>query len=103
MNKLEYQKVYHEAYSSFIRMMDKELDNAGCKYADQYANRILSEKEKEKEKGQYPFQEGDDYWTIEGGGVVWSCWDYVSEALHDKNPNQVYYKSREEAVKQLNK
>lgn len=43
MNELEYQKLYHEAYSSFIRMMDKELDNAGCKYADQYANRILSE------------------------------------------------------------
>lgn len=45
MNELEYQKVYHEAYSSFIRMMDKELDNAGCKYADQHANRILNEKE----------------------------------------------------------
>ena len=43
MNELEYQKVYHEAYSSFVRMMDKELDNISCKYADQYANRILSE------------------------------------------------------------
>lgn len=45
MNELEYEKAYHEAYSSFIRMMDKELDNAGCKYAEQYTNRVLSEKE----------------------------------------------------------
>ena len=97
MNELEYEKVYHEAYSSFIRLMDKELDNAGCKYADQYANRVLSE----KEKGQYPFQEGDDYWTIEKGRVVWSCWDDISEQMHDENPNQVYYKSESEATKQI--
>ena len=43
MNELEYQKVYHEAYSSFIKMMDKNLDNAGCKYAEQYANRVINE------------------------------------------------------------
>tara|TARA_B100001063_G_C16680736_1_gene511599 strand:- start:419 stop:730 length:312 start_codon:yes stop_codon:yes gene_type:complete len=101
MNELEYEKAYHDAYSSFIRMMDKELDNAGCKYAEQYTNRVLSEKE--KEKGQYPFQEGDDYWTIEKGRVVWSCWDDISEQMHDENPNKAYYKSQREAVKQLNK
>lgn len=52
---------------------------------------------------QYPFQEGDDYWTIEKGRVVWSCWDDISEQIHDDNPNKVYYKSQREAVKQLNK
>lgn len=52
---------------------------------------------------QYPFQEGDDYWTIEKGRVVWSCWDDISEQIHDENPNKVYYKSQREAVKQLNK
>ena len=56
-----------------------------------------------KEKEQYPFQEGDDYWTIEKGRVVWSCWDDISEQMHDENPNKVYYKSQREAVKQLNK
>ena len=34
----------------------------------------------------YPFNEGDDYWTIEDGDVVWSCWDSVSEELFGKNP-----------------
>ena len=44
-------------------------------------------------KNKYPFNEGDDYWTIENGEVVWSCWDDISEQMHDENPNQVYYKS----------
>ena len=64
----------------------------------------IMEQEFEKKynlKPHYPLEEGDDYWTIGGAGVVGSCWDDISEALHDKNPNQVYYKSREEAVKQL--
>ena len=52
---------------------------------------------------QYPFQEGDDYWTIEKGRVVWSCWDDISEQIHDDNPNKAYYKSQRDAVKQLNK
>ena len=31
---------------------------------------------------EFPFNEGDDYWTIENGEVIWSCWDDVSEELH---------------------
>tara|TARA_Y100000004_G_scaffold42293_1_gene46244 strand:+ start:223 stop:696 length:474 start_codon:yes stop_codon:yes gene_type:complete len=50
-------------------------------------------KEEESRQSRYPFNEGDDYWTIEDGRVVWSCWDWVSEQMHDENPNQVYYKS----------
>ena len=50
-------------------------------------------KEEESRRSRYPFNEGDDYWTIEDGRVVWSCWDWVSEQMHDENPNQVYYKS----------
>jgi len=40
MNELEYQKVYHDAYSSFIKVMDKELDNAGKMYAEKYASNV---------------------------------------------------------------
>jgi len=53
----------------------------------------MLEKEEESRRSRYPFEEGDDYWTIEDGRVVWSCWDWVSEQMHDENPNQVYYKS----------
>ena len=53
----------------------------------------IIEEEERARRSRYPFEEGDDYWTIENGRVVWSCWDWVSEQMHDENPNQVYYKS----------
>lgn len=40
----------------------------------------------------YPFNEGDDYWTVEDSGeLIWSCWDEQSEEIHDANPNRIYY------------
>ena len=48
-------------------------------------------------KKKYPFNEGDDYYTIEDGQVVWSCWDQISEELFDENPNQKYYSTKSEA------
>ena len=70
---------------------------------------------------KYPFNEGDTYFTLEGitfkelmplnsNGenpyifkVVESCWDETSEEMHDENPNEPYFKTREdaEAVSQL--
>lgn len=29
----------------------------------------------------FPFKEGDDYWTVEDGKPIWSCWDDQSEEL----------------------
>ena len=55
-----------------------------------------------KEK-TYPFNEGDDYWTIEGGVVVHSYWDEESEEMYDENPNTKYFNSREEAHEFLTK
>ena len=64
---------------------------------------------------KYPFNEGDTYYTLEGikfkelmllngNGedpyifeVVESVWDDVSEEMHDEEPNQLYFKTREEA------
>lgn len=50
----------------------------------------------------YPFSEGDDYWTIENGKVVWSCWDNVSEELFRENPDKEYFETEEEAKNSLN-
>ena len=48
----------------------------------------------------YPFSEGDDYWTIEGEGenaeVVWSCWDDISEEIYD--PSKEYYATEHAAT-----
>jgi len=63
----------------------------------------MLEKEEESRRARYPFEEGDDYWTIENGRVVWSCWDDISEQMHDENPNQVYYKSLVDAKDALQK
>jgi hypothetical protein len=60
---------------------------------------------KRKELMNYPFEEGDDYWTIENGNITWSCWDYISEELHDKEPNKMYFTTEQHAhdyLKQLN-
>lgn len=45
-----------------------------------------------KEK-KYPFNEGDTYYTLENNIWVESCWDCVSEEMHDENPNKKYYKA----------
>lgn len=40
---------------------------------------------------EYPFKEGDTYFTIENDTVVESCWDDVSEELH--TPDKIYFKT----------
>lgn len=50
-------------------------------------------------KGGYPFKEGDDYWTIEDGVVVYSCWDEQSEEMF--NPYKIYFTSESDANKYL--
>jgi hypothetical protein len=82
---------------------------------------INVKKIKDKRNGVvYPFDEGDDYWTIEEMmdygeykllvnnnenperyKVVWSCWDYESEQMHDENPNQEYFMSEKSAIQKL--
>ena len=40
---------------------------------------------------KYPYNDGDDYWTVENGVLECSCWDEVSEEIFDENPNRIYY------------
>jgi hypothetical protein len=47
----------------------------------------------------YPFSEGDDYYTIEDGDIVHSCWDDVSEELY--TPDRKYFATEEEAQRYL--
>ena len=50
-----------------------------------------------KQYNPYPFNEGDDYWVVEGGKLIWSCWDDTSMEMHDENPNRKYF-TEEEAI-----
>ena len=57
----------------------------------------MEKNNKENKEREYPFNEGDDYYTIEDGEVIWSCWDDISEELHNDNPNKQYFKTKKEA------
>ena len=50
----------------------------------------------------YPYKEGDIYYTIEDNRVVRSCWDDMSEEMYDDNPKQEYFDTWEEAIEQFN-
>lgn len=49
----------------------------------------------------FPFKEGDDYWIIEDGEVVYSIWDDVSEELYRQNSNQIYFENERRAKNYL--
>jgi|TARA_B110000093_G_scaffold146113_1_gene158222 hypothetical protein len=61
-----------------------------------YMNRVVRIKD-EEQGNVYPFMEGDDYWTIEDGKIIWSCWDDVSEDIFRGNPYKNYFESEAEA------
>jgi hypothetical protein len=50
------------------------------------------------ENKKYPFQEGDDYYTINGNNIIQSCWDDQSEELFDENPNSLLFTTLNEAI-----
>ena len=57
----------------------------------------------EKDNYSFPFSEGDDYWVIEVGQIIWSCWDEESEEMHDENPDRTYYTTKQQAINAYNK
>ena len=44
---------------------------------------------------EYPYNEGDVYYTIEDGTIIESVWDDVSEEIFDTD--KVYYDTLQEA------
>jgi hypothetical protein len=46
----------------------------------------------------YPYDEGDVYFTIENGVIYLSIWDNISEEIHDENPYQNYYSNLDEVL-----
>tara|TARA_R110002167_G_scaffold206622_1_gene410627 strand:- start:97 stop:507 length:411 start_codon:yes stop_codon:yes gene_type:complete len=98
-----------DEYSNFFSFQLR--DNAGNKTHFFSVNPEQFEKIVTILKGkEYPFTEGDTYWTIEelaghrnldGSRVIAvseSCWDDQSEEIHDQDPNKIYYQSKKHAA-----
>jgi len=86
--------IIDDVWVSMVEFLPRLARMSKQEVADNVRNVIdMLEREEESRRARYPFEEGDDYWTIERGRVVWSCWDDISEQMHDENPNKVYYKS----------
>jgi len=66
---------------------------------DEVGNAVESIKDVVKKLSPYPYDEGDDYWTIEDSQVIWSCWDEQSEDMHDENPTKKYFNTDIDAVR----
>ena len=58
---------------------------------------------KEQVTPNYPFKEGDTYYTIEKTGAGYepceSTWDYVSEEMYDEDPDTPYFINKGNAWK----
>lgn len=90
------------AYKNIGVISDDDLLDIGYNHYGIHSDTITkSELDTYKLYVEYPFKEGDDYYTIEDGDVIWSCWDDVSEDLHDEDPTKVYFKCKEDAFKEL--
>ena len=61
----------------YKREVQQDFDEFYDYYYDIMVNNIV-----------YPFKEGDDYYTIEDGEIVKSCWDEISEELYMANPDR---------------
>ncbi len=106
---LEYYKIKHKTIDDHSMKLTLAHDVFGMirkepmliPRSDSYVE--FYEEEIKRLPSKYPFNEGDDYWTIMDGEVVWSCWDDVSEDWHDENPYKLYFKSEKDAVNYLRK
>jgi hypothetical protein len=92
----KFEVMWYKAYVSQVAQSNYNADE----YASDYANETCGINEL-AEDISYPFDEGDDYWTIEDGEVIWSCWDDQSEELHDDDPGKIYFDSEQDAKDSL--
>jgi hypothetical protein len=90
-------KAYSSAEFYFWQGVLNYLDSSGEELPAFITICLMSGRSVSEEVLKYPFSEGDDYYTIENYTIVKSCWDDVSEELHDENPDREYFSTIEEA------
>jgi hypothetical protein len=81
----DYYEVWQDGESVFdIHEIDKE-------FIDEDKKILIKKITDDYCETQYPFEDGDTYYTIEDGEWIESTWDSVSEEIHDEKPNIEYY------------
>ncbi len=81
---------------------DKSGADRDCAY-NEALKQLWREFHIHKKASPYPFEEGDTYFTIENGEVVESCWDEVSEEMHNDNPKRRYFIAAIDAIEAIRK
>lgn len=75
------------------------VDDTGKKvYDTEEMRREFEQSLSELDTANYPFNEGDRYFTIEGDTIVESVWDEQSEELYSSDWFKMYFTSLREAV-----
>ena len=97
---IENGKIVYSVWDDVSEEMHEENPNKKYFRSESEAKKYLAKMSK---GGSVPFEEGDDYWVIENGKIVYSVWDDVSEEMHEENPNKKYFRSESEAKKYLAK
>jgi hypothetical protein len=56
------------------------------------AEQMQNKNKDEEISSEYPFEEGDTYYILDGDEWVECIWDIVSEVIHGAFPNKEYYR-----------
>lgn len=106
ISKLKYELEWYKAYADNVQATNHGTHEYACQQADEMTGNVVD----------YPYAEGDDYWTIEetdeeyddntgcysdGIIAVQSCWDDQSEEFHRENPYREYFNSLEEILEEV--
>ena len=100
------QMQYHESWDWLMPVVEKCLDKSDDTMLEHWSaifdslpscniDKVYEAVVKFISYNKYPFNEGDDYWVLEDGDLVWGVWDDASEEMHDENPNRQYFTEEE--------
>ena len=103
ISALEKELNWYNLYVDQVQMSNHRQHEYACEYADEETGEI-----------DYPYSEGDDYWTVEelkgkeyedstgvfqnGILAVQSCWDDQSEEFHREDPDREYFDNLDEIL-----
>jgi hypothetical protein len=102
--KVKKELVWYKAYCDQVQGSNHRAHEYACEHADEATGVI-----------EYPYSEGDDYWTVEEldvhleyednsglytGGIeaIQSCWDDQSKEFHREDPDREYFDSLDEVL-----
>lgn len=96
-------EAYTEEDARRILSRDAGVSITGIRHVDRDKYETAELIHKEELTPNYPFEDGDTYYTIEKTGAGYepceSTWDSVSEEMHDEDPDTPYFINKGNAWK----